>query len=217
MLFVLELAKVTQAFYYSLFIERLSMAGQPRGKVTKTLQKNQAQNIDSRHAIDGLFHILYDELHRIAESFMCSEVKHHMLQPAALVNETYIKLTGGGTGEWKSRAQFLRIAAHAMRLVLVDYARKRLAAKRGGNHIHVTLQENLAGRRHPEVSIVELSDALEKLSALDQRAGQVVEMRVFAGMRSNEIARALLVSKTTVSNDWRFARTWLSRELGKVI
>jgi RNA polymerase sigma factor (TIGR02999 family) len=101
-----------------------------------------------------------------------------------------------------------------MRQVLVDYARKHAAAKRGGGLSHVTLHENLSERKQPEIEILVLHDALTRLTTMDERMGRVVEMRIFAGMKMAEIAHSLSVSRRTVDNDWSFARRWLSRELG---
>ena len=189
------------------------MADDHRGEVTRILREIHAQPADSREATDRLFHILYGELHRIAECLMRNERHQHTLQPTALVNEAYLKLLGGGNCAWENRVHFMRTAARAMRQVLVDYARKHAAAKRGGGLSHVTLDEEIVGGKQPEFGILALSDCLERLFGLDDRMGRVVEMRVFAGMKMAEIAQVLSVSKTTVDNDWRFARTWLGREL----
>ncbi len=191
------------------------MTDDARGEVTRILQQICSQPDNSREATDRLFQILYDELHRIAESLMWGERDQHTLQPTALVNEAYLKLVGRVGSDWQNRAHFLRTAARAMRQVLVDYARRHAAAKRGGGLPHVTLDDNLVDDKSPAIEILVLSDALERLAAMDDRMGRVVEMRVFAGMKMVEIAEALAVSKQTTDNDWRFAKTWLSRELGR--
>ena len=195
-------------------LKKVRMGDKASGEVTRILQEIRKQPGDSREATDRLFEILYDELHRIAANLMRGERCGHTLQPTALVNEAYLKLLGGADTDWENRAHFLRTAARAMRQVLVDYARKHAAAKRGGSFTRVTLHENLAQRKHPEIEILVLHEALNRLSGMDERMGRVVEMRVFAGMKMAEIAHTLSVSKRTADNDWSFARTWLSRELG---
>ena len=191
------------------------MTDDTRGEVTRILQEIYAQPNNSREATDRLFQILYGELHYLAENLMRAEHGRHTLQPTALVNEAYMKLASGANVAWENRAHFMRTAARAMRQVLVDYARRHAAAKRGGGLTHVTLQDNIAAGQRSDVAILVLSDALERLSLLDERMGRVVEMRVFAGMKMTEIAHVLSISKSTADNDWRFARTWLSRELGR--
>jgi RNA polymerase sigma factor (TIGR02999 family) len=191
------------------------MGNKASGEVTRILEEIRRRPGDSREATDRLFDILYAELHQIAENLMRGERRGHTLQPTALVNEAYLKLLGKPGGDWENRAHFLRTAARAMRQVLVDYARKHTAAKRGGGISHVTLHENLADKRHPEVEILVLHETLNRLSTLDQRMGLVVEMRVFAGMKMAEIAHTLSVSKRTADNDWLFAKRWLKREFGR--
>jgi RNA polymerase sigma factor (TIGR02999 family) len=190
------------------------MSDNASGEVTRILQEIRRRPGESREATDRLFAILYDELHKIAESLMRGERHGHTLQPTALVNEAYLKLLGATDQNWENRAHFLRTGARAMRQVLVDYARKRAAAKRGGEFTRVTLHDNFAGGRRPEIEILALHEILNRLSALDERMGRVVEMRVFAGMKMAEIAHTLSVSKRTADNDWSFARRWLSREIG---
>ena len=190
------------------------MSDKPIGEVTRILHEIREHPVASKEATDRLFEILYDELRRIAGNLMRGERYGHPLQPPALVNEAYLKLVGKDSSDWESRTHFLRTAARAMRQVLVDYARKHAAAKRGGGLTHVTLHENLPDRKCPEVDILVLHEALKNLSTMDQRMGRVVEMRVFAGMKMAEIAHTLSVSRRTIDNDWSFAKRWLSRELG---
>jgi RNA polymerase sigma factor (TIGR02999 family) len=189
------------------------MGDKARGEVTRILEEIRKRPGGSKEATDRLFDILYGELRRIAGNLMRGERAGHTLQPTALVNEAYLKLLGGADSTWENRAHFLRTAARAMRQVLVDYARKHAAAKRGGGLSRVTLHDNLADKKRPEVEILVLHDAVTKLSAMDERMGRVVEMRVFAGMKMAEIAHTLSVSRRTADNDWSFARRWLGREL----
>jgi RNA polymerase sigma factor (TIGR02999 family) len=190
------------------------MGDRASGEVTRILQEIRSRRGESKEATDRLFDILYDELHQIAASLMRGERRGHTLQPTALVNEAYLKLLGGAHTDWENRAHFLRTAARAMRQVLVDYARKHAAAKRGGGLSRVTLHANLAEKKRAEVEILLLDKTLKRLSTLDQRMGRVVEMKVFAGMKVAEIAHTLSVSRRTIDNDWSFAKRWLSHELG---
>ncbi len=194
------------------------MAEDHRGEVTRILEQFHARPDDGREATDRLFQILYFELHALAENLVRGERHQQTIQPTVLINEAYLKLAGGTSAvAWETRAHFMRTASRAMRQVLVDYARKRAAAKRGGGVPHVTLNEELTGRKQPEMAVVALSEALEKLSGLDERTSRVVEMRVFAGMKMAEIAHVLSVSKATVDSDWRFAKAWLGNELKEAV
>lgn len=187
----------------------------PVGEVTRLLRELSVSGADPQEATDRLFMILYGELHRIAENLMRHERPGHTLQPTALVNEAYLKLIGRVGIDWQSRAHFLRAAARAMRQVLVDYARRQAAFKRGGQHQRVTLDVDLVGKKSPEIEILVLDGALAGLSAVDQRMGQVVELRIFGGMRMAEIAQTLGVSKRTADSDWHFAKRWLGREIAR--
>lgn len=168
---------------------------------------------DDPRVVDQLFPLVYDELRRIARAQMRRERPDHTLRATALVNEAYLKLVDQTRVAWQNRAHFFAIAARAMRRILVDYARTRSREKRGGGWERVTLEgvESDAGSELDE--LLELDEALTRLGEVDPRQAQVVEMRFFAGVSMEEIAKVLNVSAATVDRDWRSARAWLSVEL----
>jgi RNA polymerase sigma-70 factor, ECF subfamily len=176
--------------------------------VTQLLEK--ARHGDST-ALEHLLPLLYAELHEIAARHMHGERADHTLQPTALVHEAFLRLAGSN-GSFEDRTHFLRAASQAMRRVLVDHARARNAAKRGGA-LRVTLDEGLAGHDDPLVDLLVLDDALTRLAEAEPRWAQVVELRYFGGLEVTEVAAALGVSTATVKRDWRFARAWLARAL----
>jgi len=145
---------------------------------------------------------------------MAGERRGHVLQPTALVNEAYLRLAASGDIQWQGRAHFFAVAAQVMRHVLVDYARERARAKRGGDAFRISLSdaENLARPRQTDV--VALDDALNALEKFDRRKSKVIELRFFGGLSLQETADVLRVSVGTVRRDWSLARAWLYRELG---
>lgn len=162
-----------------------------------------------RRALDRLLPLVYDDLRAVAEREMRREAAGHTLQPTALVHEAFLRLNGAA-GSASDRAHFLAIAARAMRQVLVDHARRRSAAKRGGGLAPATLTDGIGDGPLNAEEILALDRALE---TLDPRQRQVVECRFFAGMEETEIATALGLSERTVRRDWAKARAWLYREL----
>lgn len=168
-----------------------------------------------QHAEQGAeqFLRLYGELRQIAERMLRREAPGHTLQPTALLNEAWLKLGGHSGPEALSREHFLAIAARAMRQVLVEYARRRQAHKRGGDLVAVTLADDQVGIAMPIDDLLGLDDALERLAAHDARLARVVEMRFFGGLSEEEIAQALGVTTRTVQRDWVKARAWLQSEL----
>jgi RNA polymerase sigma factor (TIGR02999 family) len=144
---------------------------------------------------------------------MARERSGHTLQPTALVNEAFLRLTEARHIRWHDRAHFLALAARLMRRVLVDHARSRGYRKRGGGAQRVTVSEELLMSPEPTVDIVALDGALTALAALDDRKSRVVELRFFGGLSVNETATALRVSPDTVKRDWRLAKLWLLKEL----
>jgi RNA polymerase sigma-70 factor (ECF subfamily) len=161
-----------------------------------------------------LLELVSKELHAIAQAYLRHERKEHTLQPTALVHEAYLRLVDSTAIRGGDRGRFMSIAARAMRRVLVDYARQRKAGRRGDNNWQrVTLHPDLVSARTSDVDLLELNEMLERLSALDERASRVVELRFFAGFSLSEAAEALGVSERTVDNDWHMARAWLAREL----
>jgi len=181
--------------------------------ITQILLSLGSGDIDESDAARELFVLAYDKLHAIAAALMQKERANHTLQPTALVNEAYCRLVDQSRLRWENRAHFFGIAARAMREILVEYARRRAAAKRGGECIQVTFADHLRIKQQSEFEIVELDEALQKLSEMDERMARVAEMRVFGGLTSEEVAHILGVSRRTIQNDWRVARMWLSHEI----
>lgn len=165
------------------------------------------------NALEQLTPLVYDELHRLAHQHMRRESAGHVLQTSALINEAYLRLVDQPRIQWESRAHFFGIAARLMRRILVDDARKRNSAKRGGSLIQVPLDEieNLA--QHQAANVVAVDEALQRLEAIDTRQSQIVELRFFAGLSIDETAELLKVSPGTVMRDWTFARAWLKRQM----
>jgi len=167
----------------------------------------------SKEALNRLAPLVYRELHQIAGRLMARERPNHTLQTTALVNEAYVRLVDARQVSWQDRAHFFAICARAMRQILVDHARSRGSAKRGGGEAAIELEEGLVAAASPEASLLELDEALKRLEALDPRKSQVVEMRYFGGLSVEETAEALNVSTETVRRDWKLAQAWLHREL----
>ena len=164
-------------------------------------------------AADELLAVLYSELRKIAQHHMRDQAPGHTLQSTALVNEAVLKLLRVNPEDWESRRHFLRVASRAMRNVLVDHARQKKAAKRGGEQEPVQLQEAFAAFEDAVPDLVELDEALQRLEAMDSRLARVVELRFFGGLTIEETARTLDVTTRTVERAWATARTWLRAEL----
>jgi RNA polymerase sigma factor (TIGR02999 family) len=164
-------------------------------------------------ALDRLVPIVYDELRRLAARYLRDEHAAATLQPTALVHEAYVRLVAQDTPDWECRSHFFGVAAHLMRQILVDHARRRRSQKRGGGAVPVTLDEALALAPQKADSILALDDALTALSAVDERKCRVIELRYFAGLTVEETARALGVSVGTIGREQRLAEAWLHREL----
>ena len=182
-------------------------AGTPPGEVTRLLEAFDAGDSE---ALDRLVPLVYEDLRRMAHRQLDREGGGHTLQTTALIHEAYLKLAAGGTVSASSRAHFLAIAARAMRQVLVDYARRRKAAKRGGGVISVTLGDAPQPADASAEDLLALDEALEQL---DPRQRQVIECRFFGGMEEKDIAAALGLSERTVRRDWVKARAWLYQSL----
>jgi RNA polymerase sigma factor (TIGR02999 family) len=164
-------------------------------------------------ALNELMPLVYEELRRMAHRHMAQERAGHTIQATALVNEVYLKLKNRGTAQWKNRAQFFAVAAQMMRHILVDYARERASAKRGGGAQQVTLDEAMLVSADRADEMLALDEALQKLEQCDKRKSQVAVLRFYAGLTAEETAEALSISVETVTRDWRFARAWLRHEL----
>ena len=166
-------------------------------------------------AFDQLVPLVHEELRRLARQHMGREREGHTLQPTALVNEAYLRLIEVRRIQWQDRQHFFAMAARVMRRVLVDAARARRFHKRGGGAQMAPLDDALAVSKEPGRDLVELDEALNALAEVDPRKSQVVEMRYFGGLSVEETADALQVSPGTVMRDWRLAKVWLLRELGR--
>jgi RNA polymerase sigma factor (TIGR02999 family) len=166
-----------------------------------------------RQAFDSLLPMVYEELRRIAHRQMAREQPGHTLQATALVNEVYLKLKDERAGRWNDRSHFFAVAAQMMRYILVDYARKKTRAKRGGAAQQVTLDEAMLVTEDKAGEMLALDDALTKLEQFDKRKSQIATMRFFAGLTVEDTAKALSISVETVTRDWRLARAWLRQEL----
>ena len=162
-------------------------------------------------APDRVLPIVYAELRRLAASYLRRERPGHTLQPTALVHEAYVRLLDQRQVDWANRAQFVGLAAVMMRRILVNHARDRVAEKRGGGAEHVPLTLSGDDIGADEVDVLDLHEALTRLSDLDPRKGQIVELKFFGGLTTDEIADTLRVSTATVERDWKFARAWLYR------
>lgn len=170
-----------------------------------------ASGAGDQGARDRMLPLIYDELRRIAAEYLRRERRSHTLQPTALVHEAYIRLIDQRQVDWTNRAQFIGLAAVMMRRILVNHARDRIAAKRGGaaERVPLTIVAEQIGT--PEVDFLGLHEALERLAALDARKSQIVELKFFGGLTTKEIAATVGVSRATVEREWTFARAWLYR------
>lgn len=164
-------------------------------------------------ALDELMPLVHRELKRIARNFMRRQNAGHTLQTTALVNEAYVRLIDSDKVNWQDRSHFFAISAQLMRRVLVDAARRRNSAKRGGERVQVTLADDVKTAKANQADVVAIDDALKRLAKLNQRQCQIVELRYFGGLTEDEIAETLNISSRTVRRDWNLARAWLYREL----
>jgi RNA polymerase sigma factor (TIGR02999 family) len=166
-------------------------------------------------AVDRLMPIVYDELRRLAAHYLRDERAANTLQPTALVNEAYLRLVAQQMPDWESRSHFFGVAAHLMRQILVDHARKHRSQKRGGGQAPASLDDVVAFAPLKSDDIVALDDALTALAAVDARKAKVIELRFFGGLSVEETARALDVSVGTIGREQRMAEAWLHRELSR--
>ena len=186
------------------------MSAAPAPDITQILQE---WNAGDETAPSRLMPLVYDELRRLGAHYLRRERPDHTLQATALVHEAYLKLVDQKWAQWQNRIQFGRVAARAMRQVLVEYARAHKAGKRGGNLQKIYLDETRELGREQDPDLVELDEALKNFAGLYPRESEVVELKFFGGLGNNEIAEALKVSIKTVIRDWTFAKAWLCREL----
>lgn len=178
--------------------------------ITKLLKK--WSNGDEK-ALDQLMPLVYDELHRLAQSYLRRERREHTLQPTALINELFVKFFAQDSMNWKNRAQFFGVAAQLMRRILVDHARAHYSAKRGGDRFAVSLKDVAAFGAEPDADLLALHDVLNRLEELDPAQGRIVELRFFGGLTIKETAEVMQISHATVEREWRTAKAFLKREL----
>lgn len=164
--------------------------------------------------VDDYLPAVYSELRRLAAHYLRGERPGQTLQPTALVNEAYLRLRKDRPERWQNRAHFCAIAAHAMRQILIERARARHAQKRGGGEPRVTFDESLpTAVAGPDIDLVALDTALERLAALDPSQARIVELRFFGGLSIEETADALSISPATVKRHWTAAKAWILKEL----
>jgi RNA polymerase sigma factor (TIGR02999 family) len=182
-------------------------------EITELLEQWSGGN---QAALDKLYPLVYEELRRLARSYMKREPKGHTLQTTALINEAYVRIVDQKSVHWQNRSHFCAISAQIMRRILVDHARRYLHAKRGGGPRRVSLDEAMVVAAERSEEVLMLDEALSNLARMDPRRCQVVELRYFAGLNNQEIASVLHISENTVMRDWNLARAWLYQQLGGV-
>lgn len=166
---------------------------------------------------EELLPVVYDELRRLAQWQMGKDAGQ-TLQPTALVHEAYLRLVDQAKSDWRGRTHFIAFASKVMRNLLIDQARRRASAKRGGDWQKVTLIDHLSPSENRDLGtdqLLTLNAALDRLAEEDERAAKIVELRYFGGLKVDEVAEALGVSKRTVEGHWTHARAWLARELSR--
>ena len=169
----------------------------------------------NQSALDELYPLVYDELHRLARRYMSRERQGHTLQTTALINEAYVRLVDQRNVHWANRSHFFAISAQIMRRILIDHARRHAYAKRGGGAQQVSLDEAAIVTRTAGAELLRLDEALKSLAEMDPRRSQVVELRYFGGLNNEEIAGVLNISENTVTRDWNMARAWLHQQLSE--
>ncbi len=189
---------------------RSGLSSAPVPEITGLLQ---AWSGGDRDALERILVLVYPELRRIAQRCLINERSGHTLQATALVNEAYLRLVAIQKIELQDRAHFFAVAARLMRRILVDYARSKGYAKRGGEAQRVDFNEALVVSAEMDPAVVRMDDALNQLALFDSRKAQIVEMRYFGGLNANDIAAVLGVSVQTVNRDWSLAKSWLVREM----
>ena len=166
-----------------------------------------------QEALNKLIPLVYDELHKLASRYLRRERRDHTLQTTALVHEAYLKLVNQRDANFENRLHFFAVAAQIMRRILVDYARRHHASKRGGDLYKLSLDEALVTSEEKGADLLALDEALERLAAIDPRQSRVVELRIFAGLTLEETAQALNISPSTVRREWSMAKAWLHRQI----
>jgi RNA polymerase sigma factor (TIGR02999 family) len=183
---------------------------QPRQNVTELLV---GWGNGDKAALDQILPIVYDELRKQAARYLRRERAGHTLQTTALIHEAYIRLVDQRNVHWQNRAHFFGISAQLMRRILVDHARAKGRAKRGGSEIRVSLDDANLIAKGADLDIVALDEALERLAQIDEQQSKIVELRFFSGLTVEETAEVLKISPATVKRDWSMAKAWLHREI----
>jgi len=179
-------------------------------QVTELLRRWSGGDVAAREALVPL---VYDELRRLARYYLASQRSDHTLQSTAIVHEAYLRLAGHDKVHWENRSHFFAVAAQLMRRILVDHARKRNAAKRGGPNLTLLVEEAAKPSSRREMDLVALDDALKALAELDERQSRIVELRFFGGLSIEDTSRVLEISPATVKREWSTARAWLYEEI----
>jgi RNA polymerase sigma-70 factor, ECF subfamily len=174
---------------------------------------HQNEDIQKDLRLSQIVPVVYDELRKLARHYMAREKAGKSLQATALVNEAYLRLMKEKTHPWQNRAHFCAIAAGAMREILVDRARARAAAKRGGSRVQVSFNDALSAKESTSIDFLELHEALNRLTKLDTHLARIVELRFFGGLSVEEAAEFLGSSPATIKRSWSLAKSWLKREL----
>ncbi len=200
---------VTEKNLYSYFVSTdEQMSEKP---ITQILQQLRTGKADT---LDELLPLVYDELRRLASSYLSRERSNHTLQPTALVHEAYMRLVGQNEIEWQDRAHFFGISARLMREILIEYARMKNRQKRGGEFkTQIALDDAVSFVNGKELDVVAVDEALKKLEALDERQARIVEMKFFGGMKIEEIGEVLDISPATVKREWSTAKLLLYKML----
>jgi RNA polymerase sigma factor (TIGR02999 family) len=188
------------------------VAQQPSSQITMLLRQWRAGD---REASDALLTLVYEELRRLAHYHLRNERPSHTLQSTALVHEAYVRMIGQDLPQWEGRTHFFAIAAQLMRQILVDYARRHRASKRGSGNCTLALDDALTVAERKDVDVLALDDALKALAEIDPRQSRVVELRFFAGLSLEETSQAMGIATATVQRDWTAARAWLHREISR--
>lgn len=170
-----------------------------------------------RQALDTLLPVVYEELRKQAARYLRRERPGHTLQTTALIHEAYMKLVDQKNVHWQNRAHFFGIAAQLMRRILVDHARTKKRAKRGGSNIRVSFNDANVPAPSQNFDIVAVDEALARLSEIDEQQSRIVELRFFSGLTVEETAEVLAISPATVKRDWSMAKAWLHREISRAV
>ncbi len=185
---------------------------EPTHDITALLGQWQGGN---QEALNALTPLVYNELRRLAQSYIHRERANHTLQGTALVHEAYMRLVDQRQVEWRNRNHFFALSAELIRRILVDHARAKMAGKRGGDQIKLSLEEGMEPASGEDVDLIALDDALELLARTDSQQSRIVELRYFAGLKIEETAEVLGISPATVKRDWAVAKAFLKREMSR--